>query len=128
MGATKKGSYFSAGEVNYKFLEALWMPGSVLRPTLMGAADVTALKQILAAHGIHVAEEHVVVFDVESARKKDYPKVAGAEILEADDFYVLVLPPTPKKYKGSPEKDEVYVEQQAWTAAYYHAHADSYGM
>ncbi len=111
----------SVAQTNFEFLMTeLWGPGGrELRDRLIGM-DQAGLIQFLAEHKIeHIAGDTILVVDLETARtnKFDIPVPTPA-------FYTLVLPPMPRRHPNEPH----YKQMQAWSAAYYHAVNESYGM
>ncbi len=127
MPAPRKPEYAdrvgSVAQSNYKFLiEKLWNPqtGPQLRRRFTDAADQQALQTLLREHNIEFAPNtKILVVDLENAKTNGLDQPLGEQ-----DFYTLVLPPTPQRHGTEPH----YKEMQAWSAAYYHAINDSYGM
>lgn len=124
-GPTKPDYTASIGGVtqtNYEFLmNKLWSSGGqAIRTQLTGTSDQAALRTLLREHKIEVEDGvRILIVDIENAKTNGFDQ-AGA----TDDFYVLVLPPTPRRHPTEPH----YKTSQAWTTAYYHAVNDSYGM
>lgn len=124
-GPRKPYDETKVGEVvqqNYRFLEKLFdaQQHQALRNRLFECADEAALRLELGKEGIQVAAPvRIMLVDIENARTKTY----GGPIQPTDDWYVLVLPPVPRREPG-----DVYKEMQAWSGASYHASSDGYGM
>jgi len=113
-------------QTNYKFLADLWegkprgTPGQPLRDYLFTRPTEAAIRTALAAEGIEVPGPiRIMLVDIEHARTKVY----GDPIKPTEDWYLLILPPVPRR-----EPEEIYKEMQAWRGAYYHASNDGYGM
>jgi hypothetical protein len=80
---------------------------------------------MLGAWSIGIPDDvRIMLVDIEAAAKKEYPP---AIVPGTDKFYVLILPPVPRREKGNPG-DDAYKEMQAWNSAWYHAINDGYGM
>ena len=106
---------------HYKFLnEKLWgANGAAVRAQFL-AADQEQLKTLLRENGIpfDLQNVRILVVDLENG------KTNGFDQALAQDFYTLVLPPRPRRHSTEVH----YKEMQTWSAAYYHAINDSYGM
>jgi hypothetical protein len=112
----------SVAQTNFVFLRKLWDPatGPQLRQQFIGANSQEALRALLTEHKIEFkANTRILVVDLENAKTNKLDVDLGAT-----NFYTLVLPPTPQRHPTEPH----YKEMQAWSAAYYHAINDSYGM
>jgi hypothetical protein len=124
-GPTKHDYGDKLGELtqsNFEFLKELWddSTGPALRNQLLNQPNEASLRTFLDGKGIKVAADvRIMVFDVLTLEKKSFVTSAAT-----DKFYLLVLPPAPRRNPGqSPYKDI-----QCWLAAHYHAINDSYGM
>jgi hypothetical protein len=108
---------------NYEFLKELWgSNGPALRDMLVSAAKQDELRDLLVGWNIYVDSfVKVMIVDIENARTHT-PE--GPIDPMVDKFYVLVLPPVPRKHPKEPG----YGMSQGWSTAYYHAITDSYGM
>lgn len=111
-------------QTNYKFLlEKLWGPdeqAQALRDQLITTRNEAELRALLATLGIEVEPStKLMIVDVVGARTNSFVANAGTQ-----DFYVLVLPPKPRRHPGN----DRYKEMQGWMTAHYHAVNDSYGM
>jgi len=123
-GPTKPYAEYNVGatiQTNYAFLEELWGErGPALREELFARPSEASLRSLLGAWSITIADDvRIMLVDIESARVKTHGNINPA----TESFYVLVLPPVPRR-----ESEEIYKEMQAWTGAYYHAGSDGYGM
>jgi hypothetical protein len=124
-GPTKPHDEAKVGQVvqtNYQFLEKLFdtKEHQALRNRLFDCADEAALRLELSTEGLQVvAPIRILLVDIENARTKTH----GGPIKPTEDWYVLVLPPVPRR-----ELENVYKRMQAWSGANYHASSDSYGM
>jgi hypothetical protein len=120
-------------QINSVFLKQLWDPdnGSAFRSRLLNARDEKTLRDLLDANDIKIRPDtvRIVVFDVESAkvqiyrRPQDNPNEPPRIDTGNENFYVLVLPPSPKRHDNTG-----YRNMQRSAAAYYHAVNESYGM
>jgi hypothetical protein len=115
-------------QVNYDFLEDLWAdslrpkdaPQTPLREYLFSLTNENALRAALLEEGIPVPSPiRIMLVDLERAKTKQF----GSIDHKNEFFYVLVLPPVPRRDPG-----DVYREEQAWWSAHYHASNDGYGM
>jgi hypothetical protein len=111
-------------QTNFEFLlTKLWGPDAeakALRDELITAESEAQLRASLARLNIEVLPgTKLMVVDIVGARTKSFVTSPGTE-----DFYVLVLPPKPRRHPGN----DRYKEMQGWMAAHYHAVNDSYGM
>lgn len=114
-------------QTNYEFLETLFdaRKGAKLRRQLWGQANEARLRAFLRTKGIVVpAGVRIMLVDIENARTKVQPPAIDPK---KDSFYVLVLPPMPRRKTKDPTKKD-YKEMQAWKSAWYHASNDGYGM
>jgi hypothetical protein len=109
-------------QINFAFLNKLWTKtsGDQFRAALI-AADQTELKRLLTEAKIEfIRDDPILVVDIENAKTNGlFDQPVGAPF-----FYVLVLPPRPRRH----EDEQHYTAMQGWGAAYYHAINDSYGM
>jgi len=106
----------------YAFLKELWGPGGeALRQTLTTSRNEAELRDLLKAKAKIEIETttRLVIVDILSTKTNSFVNNAATE-----DFYVLVLPPKPRRNPN----DARYGELQGWSAAHYHAINDSYGM
>lgn len=123
----KKPNYSDrVGEVeqkNFGFLmNSLWDPedGPGIRNRFISAPNEAALRALFIEFKIEVeAEVHLAVFDVESMKVKSFVENPATQ-----DYYVLVLPPRPRRHTDN----KPYTMMQGWAAAHYHTINDSYGM
>jgi hypothetical protein len=106
---------------NFEFLKTLWgTEGEALRNQLMTSRNESELRRLLGRYNIEVeANTRLMIVDILSAKMNNFVTDAAQ-----DDFYVLVLPPSPRRNPG----DDPYKQMQGWLAAQYHAINDSYGM
>jgi hypothetical protein len=106
---------------NYNFLKELWgANGMALRDTLINDRDEGRLRALLAEWHIYVADNvRIMIVDVERAKTNSFVNNG-----ETEDFYLLVLPPAPRRHP----QEAGYKKMQGWASAYYHAITDSYGM
>jgi hypothetical protein len=107
---------------NFEFLmNKLWTDsGSALRNKFVSAESEGELRALFNEFNIPVeANVRLAVFDPESMKLKSFVNNPAQE-----PFYVLVLPPRPRRHAGN----KPYTEMQGWTAAHYHTINDSYGM
>jgi len=115
----KVGTY---AQINYEFLmNKLWSPaGRQIRDQFIAAPTQAALQALLTEYKIPFEQNvRILVVDLETARTNGFSPNAAA-----DDFYTLVLPPSPRRHPNEAH----YREMQGWTSAHYHAINDSYGM
>ena len=61
-----------------------------------------------------------MIVDIETATTKVYDPPIDPKKM---DFYIMVLPPVPRRHV-----EGVYKDEQAWWSAHYHASNDGYGM
>jgi hypothetical protein len=112
---------------NYSFMDQLFDPvgGAAFRQQFWDYPNEAALRVAInnylnlnLAHTVRVG-----FFDVEKpgARFFDPP------IKPDEQWYVMVLPPMPRRNAGTAGYDQ-YVDSQEWEDAWYHAVVDSYGM
>ncbi len=108
-------------QTNYAFLEKLFgARQKAFRDRFFRCRTESALRRALHSQGVPVKPGvRIMILDVEYARTK----VFGPINPRRDNFYVLVMPPVPRKKKSNDYKDA-----QAWDGAWYHAIVDSYGM
>jgi hypothetical protein len=107
---------------NFEFLKELWGEGgAALRNEFLTSRDEPALRRLLLQKAkIEIeATVRLVVVDILTTKTNSFVTDPDTQ-----DFYVLVLPPKPRRNPG----DARYEELQGWTAAHYHAINDSYGM
>lgn len=107
---------------NHAFITKLWdkKTGPALRDRLFAAKDLRRLKAELNDHGlVYPNDVQIILVDVENGRTKNFPKALDTN----GRWYVIVLPPRPRR-----SKDKQYCEQIAWTEAAFHASNDGYGM
>jgi hypothetical protein len=122
---SKKYDEEKVGEVlqaNYEFLEKLFgTDHKTLRDELFAFEDEEELRARLADEGIPTEKGvRIMLVDIEFARCK----VCGDPINKSqEDWYVLVLPPKPRRSTSA-----VHKEAMAWKSAWYHASNDGYGM
>ncbi len=158
MGISKKGTYDPAKLYelleNYWDTAKIGRAGVSLKAEIMRLSDENkaetppssatlppssaTLKATLTGNGVTIEEDNICVFDVETTKALYFRPsgVSGIPFGQNEEFYVLVFPPKPKGNSkwGSKNHDydqgklDGYTEEQAWMAAYYHAHVDSYGM
>lgn len=111
----------SVAQVHFEFLvRKLWgAGGDALRQQFISTASQEGLKALLQEHKIEFpAGAQIMVVDLQNA------KTNGLNAAPTADYYILVLPPKPTRHGNEPH----YLEMQGWSAAYYHAINDSYGM
>ena len=112
----------SVAQVHFEFLvRKLWddRTGPALRQQFISTTSQEGLKALLQEHKIEFPTgAQIMVVDLENA------KTNGLNAQPSADYYILVLPPKPARHGGETH----YLEMQAWSAAYYHAINDSYGM
>ena len=109
-------------QTNFEFLlKKLWgTGGAALRDQLITTQDEEVLRGLLAEHKIEVEPNtRLMIVDIEGARMNNLVTNATTQ-----DFYVLVLPPKPRRHPDN----ALYKEMQGWMTAHYHAVNDSYGM
>ena len=108
-------------QTNYAFLERLFGPRQkAFRDRFFNCKNETALRRALGRAGVKVTPGvRIMILDVEYARTKSF----GVINPRRDNFYILVMPPVPRR-----KKSEDYKDSQAWEGAWYHAIVDSYGM
>ena len=108
-------------QYNAEFLAKLWRAGGTLRHELLNETDEAKLRTTIKLEvKIDIPGDiRLVVYDIQTATQNSFVKDACQE-----KFYVLVLPPKPRRHPDQPE----YEEMQRWASAYYHATTDSYGM
>lgn len=108
-------------DTNYKFLHELFSNNSTLRSQLMGCKTEQDARTLLGNKGITVQPPiRIMVVDIESATTKTWDKPINPK---TDSWYVLVLPPVPRR-----KPDKSHTDAQAMLAAWYHASNDGYGM
>lgn len=128
-GPTKSYDEYQVGAAtqrNYAFLEELWSArGPALRDQLFSQGSEASLRALLGAWNIPIPDDvRIMLVDIEGAKTKVH---SPAIIPSSDKFYVLILPPVPRREENKPGND-VYKEMQAWNSAWYHAINDGYGM
>ncbi len=108
-------------QMNYKFIDKLFGRGQkAFRDRFFRCRTEAALRRALKREGVNVRPGvRLMILDVENARTK----VFGTINPRRDNFYVMVMPPVPRR-----RKSEDYKDSQAWEGAWYHAIVDSYGM
>jgi hypothetical protein len=107
---------------NFKFLQKLFHPetGAKLRNDLFNQKDEAGLRAFLGSQWVSVKPTvRLMLVDIENGRTKVY----GDAIKPTEEWYVLVLPPVPRR-----SKDPQYVQLQTWSEATFHASNDGYGM
>jgi hypothetical protein len=114
----KMGTYV---QKNYVFLrEKLFDPkvGAALRQELLNMSEADLRPRIKAELDLDIpAHVRVMVVDIENGRANP------ASMNQDDEFYMLVLPPVPRKSETAEHK-----EACAWEGAWHHAIVDGYGM
>jgi hypothetical protein len=108
-------------QANYVFLEKLFgTQQKAFRDRFFRCATEAKLRSALSREKIKVPSDvRIMLVDVEFARMKTF----GSVNPRRDKFYILVMPPVPRR-----ERTEDYKEMQAWQGAWYHAIVDGYGM
>jgi hypothetical protein len=108
-------------DANYDFLEKLF--GSrqrVFRNSFFNCKTEAALRSKLRRHKVNVARGiKIMLVDVENARCFSFSKINPRR----DRFYLLLMPPVPRR-----QKSEDYKDDQSWEGAWHHAIVDGYGM
>lgn len=144
MPAVKPYNEHEVGKVaqtNYAVLEQLFDldVGQALRNQLFGAASEANLQALLEAPPWKIVIPpgvRIMVVDIENARTKTFRPATKndgePDIDPREDFYVLVLPPVPRREAANPDATprsiHVSKETHAWSSAWYHAITDGYGM
>lgn len=116
------GQVGNSVQTNFDFLKKLFGPThQELRNGLWNCKTEAELRNLLGDHGVTVQPPtRIMVVDIENARSK----VWGKDIDTAsEDWYALILPPVPRR-----KQNDEYADMQAWSAAWYHASNDGYGM
>jgi hypothetical protein len=111
---------------NYTILSRLFdEPGQkAFRDALFAYPTEAALRAALNTDGVIVdAGVRIMLVDIEYARTKTFGPINPA----TEDYYVLVLPPIPRRPTSDPTKAD-YKRDQAWEGAWHHAIVDGYGM
>jgi hypothetical protein len=110
----------------YNFLDKLWSDqpppsGRTLRDELRAITSEADLKYFVNANiGIKIPEDvRLVLVDIEDAKTTRYRDIDPS----LHPFYVLVIPPTPRR-----KESEDYKDGQAWSEAWFHATTDGWGM
>jgi hypothetical protein len=109
-------------QANYAVLQKLFDDNlqQGFRDTLFAYPTEAALRAALIAEGIPVTGTlRIMLVDIEYARTKTYGPINAA----TEDFYLLVLPPVPRRQTSPGYKD-----MQTWEGAWHHAIVDSYGI
>jgi hypothetical protein len=116
------GQVGKAVQANFQFLHALFDANhQAFRDKLVNCADETAARKMLGDNGLTVPPPiRIMVVDIENARTKFWGKPIDPG---TEEWYVLVMPPVPRRKQNAD-----YVDMQAWSAAWYHASNDGYGM
>ncbi|MGA7490609.1 MAG: hypothetical protein WBW74_27115, partial [Xanthobacteraceae bacterium] len=70
-----------------------------------------------------VAGARIMLVDIENARTKTYGPIDAVN----ENFYLLTLPPVPRRPTSQSSKED-YKSMQAWEGAWHHAIVDGYGM
>ncbi|HKA78322.1 MAG TPA: hypothetical protein VKD19_14570 [Pseudolabrys sp.] len=108
-------------QTNYDFLDELFGTNQkAFRNKFFNCKTETALRRMLDKEGVKVKRGvRIMLVDVENARTKSFGRINPRR----DDFYLLLMPPVPRRKKS---KD--YKEDQSWEGAWHHAIVDGYGM
>jgi hypothetical protein len=107
---------------NYEFVDRLFGPqGAAIRKKFWACTTETQLRKAIKDEAkINVpASVRVGVFDVEAAALKVIKKIDP----KTEDFYIMVMPPKPRRKNTADYKDG-----QAWEEAWFHAIVDGYGI
>jgi hypothetical protein len=108
---------------NYKFLQKLFDPqtGAKLRKDLFNQKDEAGLRAFLGSQWLAVRPNvRLMLVDIENGQTKVYGSAIDPS---KEEWYVLVLPPVPRR-----SKDPQYLDMQTWAEATFHATNDGYGM
>jgi hypothetical protein len=110
----------------YNFLDKLWgnkpqPSGKTLRDELRAIMSEPDLKYFVKGNiGINIPEDvRLILVDIEDAKTTRYRDTDPS----LHPFYVLVIPPTPRRYDS-----KEYKEGQALSVAWFHATTDGWGM
>jgi hypothetical protein len=118
---------------NYNFLDQMFSEGNGLGPTRQRYLGYTGhqLRQNINTdlHILIPPSVKVGVFDCETVAFNDPDHIAYG----SDEYYILVLPPTPRGVPIPPfppanPPSQDHTDDQAWDSAWYHAIVDGYGM
>ena len=117
---------------NYNFLDQMFSEGNGLGPTRHRYLNYTGpqlRKHVNNDLNIPIpAHVKIGVFDCETVQLNDPDQI----VANNDDYYLLVLPPTPRGYSPNPPPanppSQDHTDDQAWDSAWYHAIVDAYGM
>jgi len=94
------------------------------RDKLFAFATEQELREELVRLGIPLLDNvRLMLVDIENARTKTFGPIDAAN----EQFYVLTLPPVPRRPTADPGKQD-YKRMQAWEGAWHHAIVDGYGM
>jgi hypothetical protein len=106
----------------YNFLDDLWKPNSPLRDQLRAITSGKDLKSFVKTNlSIDIPPDvNMILVDIEDANTTSYGTAIDPT---KDPFYVLIIPPTPRRHKNKEYKDA-----QAWSEAWFHATTDGLGM
>jgi hypothetical protein len=110
-------------QANYVFLEKLFdgRDGRELRRELWELDEGALRERINAELKLKIPRDvRIMLVDIENARAKPEP---GDINPRTESFYVVVLPPVPRRERG-----HTYKEMAAWEGAWHHAIVDGYGM
>jgi hypothetical protein len=113
-------------QANYAILTKLFDngQGKQLRDQLFAYATEPELRQALKDMGVPLLENvRLMLVDIENARTKTFGAIDAAN----ENFYVLTLPPVPRRPTADPGKQD-HKRSQAWEGAWHHAIVDGYGM
>jgi hypothetical protein len=128
-GPYKPWSYADVGaytQHNYAFVDTLFQdgpgePNPGIRRSYRHYTGNQLRLQIQSDLGLTIPSDvKVGVFDIELAHFHN-PEAIN---FSADAYYIMVLPPFPRQNPGN----NVYIRDQAWQDAWYHAVVDGYGM
>jgi hypothetical protein len=111
---------------NYAFIAKLFddTQQKQLRDRLFSYATEQELRAALEAEGIPLlAGVRLMLVDIENARTKTYGPINAA----TENFYLLTLPPVPRRPTPDPGGQD-YKRMQTWEGAWHHAIVDGYGM
>ena len=111
---------------NYAFISKLFddVGQKAFRDRLFAYATEDELRAALIAEGIPLLDGvRLMMVDIENARTKTFGPIDAAN----ENFYLLTLPPVPRRTTTDPTKAD-YKRNQAWEGAWHHAIVDGYGM